>query len=484
MRIFKLSPADEEMTNRDAVVRFFTKTLWKRSPRGRFGLTPAKARMDGIAAGTLILFTYKTECMFLGRAGGDIQSTADRGFPGYVPIDMASVAPVSGDLEDFQRALKKKGIHDREIVHTQSWPRLSEAAAAFTERYFDYSGQQRFVFVRIGWRQFYRGITTDDDGPVGGGSYNNDKTGFEVYNFLPLDGRCYGYFQPHMRTHQTALERIEEGASMESVLDKVTVIWVAKKPDHGQVIIGWWRNASIYRGLGPRVRGRPRNFAKYRVVARTKDSLLLPVVSRAFDIPRSAGGFGQTNVCYPMNSDGSRKAAQWMFRARVYTQGYDGDNVVVDPAVNGLETAVSELETAQSGRGGQGFRTNFADRKAIEDHGMSAATRYYEKQGYEVEDVSKNHPYDLLCTRKGKVLHVEVKATTTDGGKVFLTHREATKAASEQGNKALFILHSVKLADGKASGGKRRLHEPWHLDWDDTTPTIYSYRVPPVSATQ
>src|SRR5262249_27610802 len=75
------------------------------------------------------------------------------------------------------------------------------------------------------------------------------------------------------------------------------------------------------------------------------------------------------------------------------------------------EAVVEALEKSQAK--GQGFVLDSKLRKALEDYAMEAAKEFFESEGYEWEDHSKNHPYDLRCCRDQEVLHVEVKGTQT-----------------------------------------------------------------------
>src|SRR5664280_522205 len=109
---------------------------------------------------------------------------------------------------------------------------------------------------------------------------------------------------------------------------------------------------------------------------------------------------------------------------------------------------------------------------------MDRATNYFKGQGFIVEDVSQKRSYDLHCWKGERELQVEVKATTTDGATIFLTRREAELAASPEGKAALFVLHSVKLSEGVASGGRERVFCPWRLWWKDAKAIAYSYQPP------
>ncbi len=57
---------------------------------------------------------------------------------------------------------------------------------------------ERVLFARVGWMLWYRGVQADDPKPIGGGAYNKDAVGHEVFNFLAAGKRYLGYFQPQL----------------------------------------------------------------------------------------------------------------------------------------------------------------------------------------------------------------------------------------------------------------------------------------------
>ena len=138
MRVIKLSPEDDEMQTRDDVLSFFNVELHKKTRAGRFGLTEGKKHMSGIRKGTLLLFTYEKECMFLARAASEIVLQPDTDWIGYFVVDLSSIFPIHGPLEAYEKALKKVGLSDKSLVHTQAWPILSDECEPFTEQYFNY----------------------------------------------------------------------------------------------------------------------------------------------------------------------------------------------------------------------------------------------------------------------------------------------------------------------------------------------------------
>src|ERR1700731_4334574 len=114
----------------------------------------------------------------------------------------------------------------------------------------------RFIFLRTAWMKHYKGVYKDL--PVGGGSYISENAdGGEVYNFLLIGRRYYGYAQIQ-NERSLRIERL--GAAVEN--DKITngtIIFFGRNPQTGgQYIIGWYENATLFRHaqrLGNKRRG-------------------------------------------------------------------------------------------------------------------------------------------------------------------------------------------------------------------------------------
>ena len=99
---------------------------------------------------------------------------------------------------------------------------------------------------------------------------------------------------------------------------------------------------------------------------------------------------------------------------------------------------------------------------------MESARRHYRSLGFEVQDTSSTQPYDYLCTRPGRVLHVEVKGTTGSADSVLITEGERRHALEAFPDVALYVLHSIELAGRHgnrpvASGGIVRRLDPWDI---------------------
>lgn len=335
--------------------------------------------------------------------------------------------------------------------------------------------QRKVLFVRVGWMRFYNGPGPTDERPVGGGSYNEEDIGHEVYNFREAKGRLYGYFQPSMASRTVNLERIDPTATDKDMLSGVLVVMVARRAEGGQVIVGWYSDAEVFREGVPQSPGKPRGYG-HICSAKRKGCVLLPEYNRIFEIPRGMGGMGRANICYPLDVKGKPKASDWMQQAINFIDGYRGSDILGDPEADAERESTDVIEKALARSKGQGFPRNHKERRALELRAMHVATRHFEKDGYTVEDMSARRPYDLLCSKGAKELHVEVKGTMTDGDTIVLTRNEVRHAGDPDHLCVLFILHSI-LEDGKALGGKSVVIDPWSLCQERLIPISYTYRV-------
>jgi hypothetical protein len=141
-------------------------------------------------------------------------------------------------------------------------------------------------------------------------------------------------------------------------------------------------------------------------------------------------------------------------------------------------TAVEALEVDHAMK--QGFVLDSKLRKALELYAMDLATAYFKSKEFDVDDHCANHPYDLRCARKDEILFVEVKGTQTKGDGVFLTHGEVDFARNHKDQMALFVVHSIKVAeDGiSLSDGEKLLISPWNIDEGKLKPISFDYELP------
>lgn len=169
----------------------------------------------------------------------------------------------------------------------------------------------RTVFLHTGWTSRYDGT----EAPEGGHAYLKKSIGVEAENFKPVDGWCYGY-APVSRTSEgrsapgipkanRTLNIEKLGAtSHEYELGGITVIWTARHPDRGPVIVGLYDNATVFRYMPPDEPVRP-----FIAKARAEDCHLVPVSRRSFDVIQKRKGFpGMAAAWFPgLHADGPAK---------------------------------------------------------------------------------------------------------------------------------------------------------------------------------
>ena len=145
------------------------------------------------------------------------------------------------------------------------------------------------LFCNIARMDSYRGWTSVDI-PQGGGSDPNKE---EVHNFHPYGGHVYGYVAAVARSIR--IENLVATARKQPFVDGVDVVWTAPSTRGGRNVVGWYRDATVFRHLQTYTRG------LYHVKAAKTAYVLLPPSKRTLNIQRAEdepGGFGNSNVWY------------------------------------------------------------------------------------------------------------------------------------------------------------------------------------------
>lgn len=176
------------------------------------------------------------------------------------------------------------------------------------------------LFCNVSWMKEYGGRDGDDP-PLGGGGFPraNGYCGEEC-NFVPGDdGYVYGHFETIEREadRQVRIERLGAGLSDEYV-DGVDVVWTA--PERGndpRVVVGWYRNARVYRHRQRYDGDQPSDIhwrddiASFMTKARADQAFLLKPEERILRLSRGTGWSGQASWWYA--EDTSDKAAEPSF---------------------------------------------------------------------------------------------------------------------------------------------------------------------------
>jgi hypothetical protein len=170
---------------------------------------------------------------------------------------------------------------------------------------------RKMIFFNIGWMNYYRGNTDEDPIKKGGQYVDENGHGYEIWNFLPFNGRMYGYVQPVGKGDyfSRSIDIDKLGAPKQNSVDNVLSVWLASHPEKGGTwVIGWYENSTVYRIYQEAPIDSNRNFGDsknfgYWVTAKEEDCVCLPVDERALQAPRGKGGIGQSNVWYAQRQE-------------------------------------------------------------------------------------------------------------------------------------------------------------------------------------
>jgi 5-methylcytosine-specific restriction enzyme A len=179
------------------------------------------------------------------------------------------------------------------------------------------------IIFRIGWMKHYQGMKGDTI-RSGANFVAINKFGYEMYNFLPYDGYVYGFVQPtgtgDFTQRTIRIERLGAHRSSDSV-NNVLVAWVAPHISGGVYLVGWYRNATVYRNYQEMPNGSGRNFQHIKVGyfarARESDSVLLPEDGRTLPVPKASGEFGGLGQSLVWYAD-TRKRNDVFFRQNLF----------------------------------------------------------------------------------------------------------------------------------------------------------------------
>ncbi|MBI4548018.1 MAG: DUF3883 domain-containing protein [Ignavibacteriae bacterium] len=282
---------------------------------------------------------------------------------------------------------------------------------------------ERIVFLNIGWMKSYRGISNDKI--VGGGSFVEEHGyGHEMFNFLPYEENLFGYVRP--RGGSINLGRLGAKSNQEHI-GNVLAVWVSRAPSGGVYVIGWYKNARLYKNVQFLTRTttnrhfRGEDFGYY-LTARASDCILLPLDERVLRVPRKTkGGMGQSNVWY------ADKDAILEFKQKV----------------------LEFIRTRRAPKDSQHTRTKKSrawqadplKRLRIEEAAIKRTVKYYESLGYDVDSVERdNVGWDLEATFDGRLLRLEVKGLSQQVVSIEMTPNEYAKMCQHKESYRICVL--------------------------------------------
>lgn len=256
------------------------------------------------------------------------------------------------------------------------------------------------LVFRIGWMDDYAGPAEI----LGGGSYVGEHgAGGEMWNFEKKDGHCFGY----VRTNSGAglnLERIEPHTKWATgdEMSGVDIVFIATrpKPDSGQVVVGWYKNATVFHKDHKKISGRG-EYGEYVCKVAEKDAVLVHKNARTTLI--EGNNPLRTNVWY----------------------GDTANNPRLIEIKKDLIKLIGEPKLA---RYRKWQKLSAEEIRAIEAAAVDKVTSHYQKLGYTVETVEQeNKGWDLVANKENETLLLEVKGHRRDRIQFELTPNEYEK---------------------------------------------------------
>ena len=159
------------------------------------------------------------------------------------------------------------------------------------------------LFCNISYMKYYEGIT-ELDCPYKGGSYvENKKDAMEKYNFKAEDGIVRGFVETNHyknKPNQLHIEKINKNYSKSDRIENVTVVFCATAPKRGRIIVGWYKNATVFRHRQVDTYFESKN--EYNIYTSINNVFLIKEQDRSFPIPKGKYYFGRSNLWYAQNA--------------------------------------------------------------------------------------------------------------------------------------------------------------------------------------
>ena len=293
--------------------------------------------------------------------------------------------------------------------------------------------------------------------------------GFEMYNFLDIGGRHYGFVElGHREGHEKSIRLENLGASKsDSSLDGVLAVWTAPCRDgKGREVVGWYRNATLYRHV-VRPRGnvkRARQFTHpethkrftigYRIDADAENCRILHPDERVLRIlpyGRGVKGIpGQSSIYYPSNQ-ATDNAVKLRNRVLNFIEQFDAGSPPSSP------------RKRPRWRGQDQIRKRRIEKAAVK-HVCKHFGTGRKGLGYWIESREKDGVgYDLLMTKGDVTLCVEVKGRS--GNEVmaeFSPNESRVITDHENGAFTDGDYRVCIVTDALNEHSQRRLH---HFSW-------------------
>lgn len=271
--------------------------------------------------------------------------------------------------------------------------------------------QNPLLLFRIGYMQAY-----DGKGEIkhGGAHVDEHGEGGEMWNFREESGRCYGYVMTR-DFRGIDLSRVYPSKEWRTndELENVDVCFISKKDGIGQVVVGWYKNATVFHKNYRKRRGKPSKgdwqSIDYLCEVDATNAILLPEEKRSFVVPTHEKGMpGQSNIWYADSGTNEAKDLIHDIRELMYGKVHD-----VTP-FRAAKRVGREIDTAHILK--------------VEVSAVTETIRYFEGKGYKVTSFEEdNLGWDLEVEKGKEKLCLEVKGHSGNTVQFELTPNEFAK---------------------------------------------------------
>lgn len=280
---------------------------------------------------------------------------------------------------------------------------------------------QSMVLFRVEWMKNYQGLEVIHKptfGNVRAGSEPHESFNFRVED----DGLCYGYARIS-KGNNINIERlgdVDQDKECNEYVDNVTVIWTARRPEGGMVVVGWYKHARIFRSeqtYSETVRRPFKNGEKatFQIIANAGNVFFLDIPKR--EQARSLlDGLGKTwKQARPFYISEKSKFAKMERNLWKMVLGKSGKAI-------SKRSKKPPLDQARKKEIEEGAIKYVV--KKFKQRGYSVESREDENVGYDLEAVSKNGEKVLCIEVKGRGIEDITADFTINEYKAIRSHQE------------------------------------------------------------
>jgi hypothetical protein len=167
-----------------------------------------------------------------------------------------------------------------------------------------------FLFCHISWMREYKGHHNTEDQPQRGGRWVEENgTAHECCNFLPDDnGVVYGHVETSRGDNDTqvGIEQLGGVNVKDNFIDGIDVIWTATHEKGGKRVVGWYKNAKVFRERQyhedfPTEQHEEDGVNSYRITTTQENAHCIAEDERDLIVPSGRGWPGHCPLFYPGN---------------------------------------------------------------------------------------------------------------------------------------------------------------------------------------